>query len=193
MKKVRIFVVFVTASLLLMGIGYAAWSQSIPINVTGSIARLDVVVTGAGVVLPDDIANGSQDAQSAYKEKTKISFTDNDADITANKLLPGEHRDYTVTFTNNGDLPAVLKSVSLNRGDRSDILNNITVAVNGIERHMNGNSTIPLNQDLAAGATLTITIRIQLNSDNDNNCDNNNSSNSGTFSLKITPDFEQGR
>ena len=102
MKKMRTLVAVLVAALTVMGIGYAAWSQILPMNVSGTLGNLEVIVDEA-------TTNGVANATATIADD-KFSV-----DLKAADLYPDSSRQsiYTIKLKNTGTLPVMLSSYSV--------------------------------------------------------------------------------
>lgn len=134
----------IIGALLLVGfasIAYAAFSQMLVINGTANTnANWDVKITG--ISLDGVNSSGATEAVAA-------SFTDTSATFNVDLAAPGAQAVYNVTVENQGNIPAILNSItdltSINAAAPADI----TFAVTGVTA---GTTT------LAPAATNTITV-----------------------------------
>ena len=101
MRKIRVIVAITAAAVLAMGIGYAAWSQQLPMSVGGTTANFDVIVDNA---VGNGVANAAADVVPDQKAVT----------LSASGLYPDSTRQsiYTITFKNTGSIPVKLTSYS---------------------------------------------------------------------------------
>ena len=98
--------------LLLMGIGYAAFSTQLKINGTSSISS-------EWKVLITDITSGSivGDASNAAEP----THTETTATFSTNLVSPGDSITYTITVANQGSIDATLSSIDVNTGNNDAI------------------------------------------------------------------------
>lgn len=102
MKKTRVLATITAIAMLAMGIGYAAWSQALPMHVGGTLGSFEMIVDSAS-------GNGVANADIAVSTDRKA------VTLSASGLYPDSCRQsvYTVTFKNTGTIPVKLSSYSI--------------------------------------------------------------------------------
>ena len=98
--------------LLLMGIGYAAFSTQLKINGTSSISS-------EWKVLITDITSGS--IVGGASNAAEPTHTDTTATFSTNLVSPGDSITYTITVANQGSIDATLSSIEVNTGNNEAI------------------------------------------------------------------------
>lgn len=159
MTKTKIISFAAALALMFMGVGYAYWSQNIPINISGRLGTFHVGVVGAAAVRDD---GSPQDPSLASARRDGDSVV-----LTAAKLLPNGARHYTVTFKNTGDANAVLDKVELTpiSGDPA-VLSCVGIRIENKPRvELGSKRTVNFNRKLASGDSLTIDIDLTLAED----------------------------
>lgn len=192
MKKVRVFVITVVIALMAMGVGYAMWSQTLTINVGGSMGTFKVIIKDAYVI------NGAGDCiNGGDKAEAVVTKGGDEASLTANKLVPDEYHDYKVIFTNVGDCTAALNQIrfepkkSAGNGKSNvacvpEKTNDILIRVDGGDWHsISSTYTIKIFKNIKPGDTASIVVRIFMDGDA------GLSENEKFFKVKITPTFIQ--
>lgn len=128
------------AVIIIMSIGYAALSQRLQITGTASItSSWDVKIT-------DIQQSGKTGTATETSEPSKTSTTAT-FDVTLN--APGDSMTYDITVSNNGDLDAILKQITVTPESSSE---GIIYTVSGVE----SNTT-----KLASGETNTVTVKVE--------------------------------
>jgi predicted ribosomally synthesized peptide with SipW-like signal peptide len=106
MKRTRVIALVLCAAIMLMGAGYAYWSDTLTINNTVSTGELNVEFLNTGVIAdPTNVASITWATADVEDEVNNISFT-------ASNLYPGASVGYTTTIANTGTIPAVLKPIT---------------------------------------------------------------------------------
>ena len=111
-QRNNIIIASLCAIVVLMGIGYAAFSTQLRINGTSSISsNWNVLIT--------DITSGSivGDASNA----SEPTHTNTTATFKTNLVSPGDSITYTITVANQGNIDAVLSSIDVNTGNNPAI------------------------------------------------------------------------
>ncbi len=106
--------------LVIMGVGYAAFSSQLKISGTSNIgANFNVRITG----IQSTVQSGqASDAQTPTHDDTTATFK-------TNLVLPGDSMKYDITVENQGNIDAVLESIEVNDGNNPAI----TFQTSGIE------------------------------------------------------------
>ena len=94
------------AIILLMAIGYAAFSTQLNINGTSNItSNFAVKITG---ITSGSIVGGASNASDP-------TYTDTTASFSTNLTSPGDSITYTITVENQGSIDATLTGIEFNR------------------------------------------------------------------------------
>ena len=147
MKKVKILALVLTAALMLTGVGYALWSESIVLKSTASTGFMDVNFVGAerntynqGIIDgrayaevneltqmggeyylthdPDDAnTDGGQDWNDAYFITDEANDT---IKFSVRNLYPQAVHEFIFKVRNDGTVPVKLKSYSITSDDEAD-------------------------------------------------------------------------
>ena len=138
-KKRNILIVTLCSLLVLMGIGYAILSQTLNI---GGIANMrgvwDVKITKMELI---------EKNKTGRAENVSNTFTDTTASFEANLYIPGDSIEYEVTVENQGNIDALLKSITPTTTNRSE----------GIKfSHSEIDNTV-----LTAGKKITFTMKVE--------------------------------
>ena len=138
-KKRNIIIGALCCLLVFMGIGYAILSQTL--NISG-IARMqgnwNVRITNMELL---------SENKTGRAEEVSHSFTDTTATFTADLYMPGDSIEYRVTVENQGNIDALLKSITPTTTNKSE----------GIKfSHSEIDNTV-----LTAGKTITFTMKVE--------------------------------
>lgn len=137
--------IVVVAVVGLASIAYAAYSTNLTVNGTGT-------ATGGWDVAITNITLAGSDGATQNSTPT---YTGTSANFDVDLAYPGAYADYTVTVTNNGNIPAILSSMtdltSINTGDPTYI----TYAVSGVTT---GTTTLGTTADVDNTNTITVHI-----------------------------------
>ena len=106
--------------LVIMGVGYAAFSSQLKISGTSNIASNFLVKI-------TDIQSTVQSGQASDAQAP--THTDTTATFKTNLVLPGDSMKYDITVENQGNIDAVLESIEVNDGNNPAI----TFQTSGIE------------------------------------------------------------
>ena len=111
-KKNNIIIASLCAIVVLMGIGYAAFSTQLRINGTSSISsNFNVLIT--------DITSGS--IVGGASNASEPTHTDTTATFKNNLTSPGDSITYTITVENRGNIDATLTEIDVNTGNNDAI------------------------------------------------------------------------
>ena len=103
------------AVMLLMVVGYAAFSSQLNINGTSNISsNWDIRITN----ITSDLHGGATNAtEPTYDNENGLT-----ASFSTNLVSPGDYAEYTVTVRNNGDIDATLTDISINDSNNPAII-----------------------------------------------------------------------
>lgn len=151
----------------LASIAYAAFSQILTINGTGTAAGdWDVKITSI-----------TQTSATGATENSAPAFTDTSATFDVDLAYPGASATYNVVVTNNGTIPAVLSSLdgitAANAASPTYITYTVTGVSNGTTLAANGGTNTatvtvtwdPLSAPVSSGETKTATITLNYEQD----------------------------
>ncbi len=167
-KKNNIIIGSLCGILLLMVIGYAAFSSVLKINgTTGISSDWDVKITN----IQEGIKIGS--AATVLKEngEADMSYENLSATFKTNLASPGDSIEYIITVTNNGTFDAKLDSITLSDLDNEYII----FETSGLKE----------NDTLEKNTSKTLTVKVTFKDVTINKM------NPSTSSLTVTLDFSQ--
>ena len=98
--------------LVIMGVGYAAFSSQLKISGTSNIASNFLVKI-------TDIQSTVQSGSAS--DAVTPSYTDTTATFKTNLVSPGDAMKYDITVSNEGSIDAVLESIEVNTGNNPAI------------------------------------------------------------------------
>ena len=138
-KKRNIIIGALCSLLVFMGIGYAILSQTLNISgIANMRGNWNVKITNMELL---------SENKTGRAEEVSHSFTDTTATFEANLYMPGDSIEYRVTVENQGNIDALLKSITPTTTNRSE----------GIKfSHSEIDNTI-----LTAGKTITFTMKVE--------------------------------
>ena len=138
-KKRNIIIGSLCCLLVFMGIGYAILSQTLNISgIANMRGNWNVKITNMELL---------SENKTGRAEEVSHSFTDTTATFTADLYMPGDSIEYRVTVENQGNIDALLKSITPTTTNRSE----------GIKfSHSEIDNTV-----LTAGKTITFTMKVE--------------------------------
>ena len=138
-KKRNIIIGALCCLLVFMGIGYAILSQTLNISgIANMKGNWNVRITNMELL---------SENKTGRAEEVSHSFTDTTATFTADLYMPGDSIEYRVTVENQGNIDALLKSITPTTTNRSK----------GIKfSHSEIDNTV-----LTAGKTITFTMKVE--------------------------------
>ena len=138
-KKRNIIIGSLCCLLVFMGIGYAILSQTLNISgIANMRGNWNVKITNMELL---------SENKTGRAVEVSHSFTDTTATFTADLYMPGDSIEYRVTVENQGNIDAVLKSITPTTTNKSE----------GIKfSHSEIDNTI-----LTAGKTITFTMKVE--------------------------------
>lgn len=105
MKKSKFLALVLTVAVMLMGAGYAYWTDSITINNTVNTGKLEVKLEPGTLVKPDYVEG----------DLTLNADSTHTATVTLSKLYPGATVHVLIPFTNNGDIAVKSAGVAFSK------------------------------------------------------------------------------
>ena len=138
-KKRNIIIGALCCLLVFMGIGYAILSQTLNISgIANMKGNWNVKITNMELL---------SENKTGRAVEVSHSFTDTTATFTADLYMPGDSIEYRVTVENQGNIDALLKSITPTTTNRSE----------GIKfSHSEIDNTV-----LTAGKTITFTMKVE--------------------------------
>ena len=138
-KKRNIIIGALCSLLVFMGIGYAILSQTLNISgIANMKGNWNVKITNMELL---------SENKTGRAEEVSHTFTDTTATFTADLYMPGDSIEYRVTVENQGNIDAVLKSITPTTTNKSE----------GIKfSHSEIDNTV-----LTAGKTITFTMKVE--------------------------------
>lgn len=94
MKKTRFIALVLAVSLMIMGSGFALWSETLVVNSKVNTGNLDVRFTGCKATTTE------------WMEDSGVSVLHKRINLTANKMYPGATAEFVIEVTNKGTVPA---------------------------------------------------------------------------------------
>ena len=138
-KKRNIIIGALCSLLVFMGIGYAILSQTLNISgIANMRGNWNVKITNMELL---------SENKTGRAEEVSHSFTDTTATFEANLYMPGDSIEYRVTVENQGNIDAVLKSITPTTTNK-----NVNIKFS--------HSTID-NTVLTAGKTISFTMKVE--------------------------------
>lgn len=113
MKKTKLIALTLVVAIMMVGAGYAAWTDQLNINTTVNTGRLDLHFVDEEVLTLDDHVTG----QVGYEQD---GSGDNDwdiANVTLSNLYPGAVSKVTLKIQNNSTIPVKMNSITDTRSD----------------------------------------------------------------------------
>ena len=110
MKKKNMIIIGVIALILAVSVGYALFSDTLTINGTAT-AKGDFNLSYACEFVDEDISWGEGQKTSASTGTGSCQVEGNEITTTSKLSKPTDFSIFKVTITNNGSIPAVLKTV----------------------------------------------------------------------------------
>ena len=138
-KKRNIIIGALCSLLVFMGIGYAILSQTLNISgIANMRGNWNVKITNMELL---------SENKTGRAENVSNTFTDTTASFEANLYMPGDSIEYRVTVENQGNIDALLKSITPTTTNKSE----------GIKfSHSEIDNTV-----LTAGKTITFTMKVE--------------------------------
>lgn len=135
MKKAKFLALVMVFAIMLMGVGYAAWTDKVTLNTTVSTGVFDVDFTSVSAKalneadifnIPSQIKNLQSNLDChAVDHKTKSDRII----VTAGNLYPGASFQVDAKVTNTGTIPAILNNVTASAAGDASLLDLLEVTV----------------------------------------------------------------
>lgn len=123
MKKTRFMVLSLIVSFMMLGIGYAAWNDTLLLSNT--------VTTGdLSVEFQSDTISSSFNS-SDYVVPKILNSTSKSISLSIDNLYPGAFSLYTAKAVNTGTIPAVFDTITVNLQNTSDIMRQSLLVAGG--------------------------------------------------------------
>jgi predicted ribosomally synthesized peptide with SipW-like signal peptide len=130
MKNSKFIALSLLLALMLMGAGFAAWTNQLKIGNTVTTGNLNVDFTSASIV---DAEYNQNDTSHPFKNyvDSQISNDNKSVSVKVGNLYPGSGALYSTRFDNNGSIPAVISDVNIDFKKESDSLNDQLLIAGG--------------------------------------------------------------
>ena len=176
MKNKRNILMIMFALVVIMGIGFAAYSQQLRINDTSSIdSNWNVYIKEVGVPSKTSGATGSGTVDEVEKLK---------AELTTDLKYPGDYVIYNITVANDGTIDAILEKINFNM-DKEDTVINYYYSVDdeATWNKVTKNGENPYNEDLLANTTDEFQVKVEYDPTKTGTATNEQKSNKLTLNL----------
>jgi hypothetical protein len=143
MKRTKILALVLAVSVMLMGAGYAAWSDQLFLDTTVRTGNFDMQITKATTRTGDDQARNESHNWHSYDwtHSGPVTFNANEATVEFVDLYPGGVVQVDMTTKNMGTIPAKLKSIEVQfLGGNGDLFNRLQ-AQTSWKADINGDNT----------------------------------------------------
>lgn len=182
MKKTKLIALTMVVALMMVGAGYAAWSDQLVVQGTVDTGRLDVQFVNISNDLevdPDFHMNGRVDYEDVGDELM------NKAVVTVNEVYPGSEFEVNLRVKNNSTMPVKLRAESI-----SEVISAWSFLSPYVDCTMtlgNGTTINPINGTIPVNEVLNInfTVNVPLSLDEETLPEDT------PFTATIHPVFEQ--
>ncbi|MFT9495128.1 hypothetical protein [Anaerosolibacter sp.] len=115
MKRTKVLALVLSAAVMLMGAGYAAWSDQVFVTSTVRTGNFNMEVTKATTRTGDEQAKNEVHNWHSYDwtHSASVEHKANEVIVEFNDLYPGGMVQLDMTTVNNGTLPARLKGAKV--------------------------------------------------------------------------------
>ena len=181
-------IVALCAVLVIMGVGYAAFSQMLTINGTANITNswcvgFDNTKTNALVPKAGIIGATAPTGSMSYSGTACESTLQPASSLTAHFYQPGDEIEYTLTIVNKSSVTAAIKSILV---DNESVKSNTTKTKNNITYIVN----MPESTTLAPNASTTMKVIARFQ--NETNVTGNVNGQTETIEVKINTEQDDG-
>lgn len=207
MKKTKYLALVLVVAIMMMGAGYAAWTDTLTVNSTVNTGYLDVDFTnviGSGLTSPlvevaHNIVSDGDNTYGDHKSAGSGKMANNDLlELTISNFYPGAIAGRIVTVKNEGTVPVKIRRDDFTFFNHNVVPNTLTVAVEDditidvlpAEAQGTEMSKADLNWankyvNIEPGKSAAFTISFNFKSSSDNTTENQ------TYKYLMTLNFEQ--
>jgi hypothetical protein len=143
MKKTKLIALVMVVAIMLMGAGYALWSDQVSLTTKVSTGNFDMAITKVTTRTGDNQTQNEVHNWHSYDWTHSVSksFTANEAIVEFGDMYPGGMVQVDMTMTNNGTIPAKLKSVDVEYLSGNEELFKLLRAETSWKADINGDGT----------------------------------------------------
>jgi hypothetical protein len=165
MKRTKVLALVLAVSIMLMGAGYAAWTDSFTVQNTVTTSKLDMQIDNAYFYDGDNLG----EPQRAWTEATIVSRDANSLVVTASDLYPGADVRLDIYASNHSNVPVNFTSANVEYIEGDWALFNELTARGGIAYDTDGPGTkfaavhqsFGYNQDPAKNKLVNLNANLQ--------------------------------
>ena len=175
-KSKRNILIMMFALVVIMGIGFAAYSQQLRINDTSSIdSNWNVYIKDVRVPSKTSGATGSGTVDEVEKLK---------AELTTDLKYPGDYVIYNITVANDGTIDAILEKINFSMEKEDTVINYYySVDDQSTWNKVTKNGENPYNEDLLANTTDEFQVKVEYDPTKTGTATNDQKSNKLTLNL----------
>lgn len=159
MKKSRMIALTLVVAIMLLGAGYAAWSDTLTITSTVKTGKLDVnmLQDGASVVVQQ--STGVAESETIGRTKT-IAVGDDVATVNVDNLYPGAVVVVTIPVKNDSTIPVIASGEVIPTGDANYTVTGLDFVnlAAGEQRNLVYRITVNPNAGMNASATFDASV-----------------------------------
>jgi hypothetical protein len=137
MKRTKVLALVLAAAVMLMGAGYAAWTDSFAVTNTVTTSELDMQIDDAYFYDGDNLG----EPQRAWTEATIVDWDENSLIVTASDLYPGADVRLDIYASNHSNVPVKFDSANVEFIEGDWALFNELTARGGIAYDTDGPGT----------------------------------------------------
>ncbi|WP_105619669.1 hypothetical protein [Vallitalea okinawensis] len=184
MKKSRILALVLAVAVMMMGAGYAYWSDAVTLTTTVSTAQLDLYFDNTLDTVTfnsdnEDVAVGSVDYSGTADEPNS------DAVVVLDKLYPGATADLTLVILNDSTIPVQFSSLGFSEETPIDgVTINKSIKYDGTTYDLESVNLSEL-PDIPAQEPIEVLIDIDVSTTGADVAEN------GSYSFSFNPTFTQ--
>ena len=175
-KSKRNILIMMFALVVIMGIGFAAYSQQLRINDTSSIdSNWDIYIKDVSVPSKTSGATGTWNKDTSIKLK---------AELTTDLKYPGDYVIYNITVANDGTIDAILEKINFSMEKEDTVINYYySVDDQTTWNKVTKNGENPYNEDLLANTTDEFQVKVEYDPTKTGTATDNQKSNKLTLNL----------
>ncbi|MEA4845699.1 MAG: hypothetical protein VB106_00535 [Clostridiaceae bacterium] len=145
MKKTRFIALALVVAIMLMGAGYAVWSDKVSLKTTVKTGNFDMEITKLTTRTGDNQEQNEAHDWHQYDWTHSVNaeiLNPNEAIVEFSDMYPGGTVQVDMTMTNKGSIPAKLKSIDVEFLGGNQDLFNLLRAQTSWKADINGDGTI---------------------------------------------------
>lgn len=119
MRKIKIITILLTISIMLIGVGYAEWSQDVAIDTVSTTGDFNVSLGNGTVVVYADSNNTPEVVNQGITRIATATASNESGTVNITNLYPGAKAVVTIPIINTSTIPVKIEGVSVPSSDNN--------------------------------------------------------------------------